>query len=323
MFSWVYTPGARPYDPGTMKHWNRSKTLSGIGLAASLLLAGAAHADPGVPQVLADGGTSHHHALHTQNPIFQRYKGFYPRRVHITLEDSDGKFTVLNETKEFQVLEGHYGVPNLLVTMPDEDVEKVYEMVRSGSMPEGIPRVEMAMLVKEYSETSLDNPQSNDPKKPGKGPKLRKFERFLGKFIAAKNKGVKFMGKAGEAQANKKTLPKLYYGLISKLAFKSADKMMKKTAAKLMKELGRDLEDGKMALTPKGYWSTFVDMHCFFNMVQSPQHFGDVCAEMVQRIQGVLVYHKTLPQTEDLATRTQILEDRLALVEKLVELADT
>jgi hypothetical protein len=295
--------------------------MTGLMAAGLLLSATSSFAQGTTPRVLQDQG-AHHHALHSQNPFVARYKGLYPRRLHLTLEESDTHFTILNEGKEFQVLDGHYGVPNLLITIPEEDVERVYEMVKSGSMDEGLPRIEMAMVVKEYSEASLDLPQTEDPKKPGKGPKLRRFERFLAKFIKTKNKGVKFMGQAGEAKAKKKKLAVLYYGLISKLAFKKADKMMNKTSGKLMKELGRDLDRGKKELTPRGIWSTFIDMHCFYNMVQSPQHFGDVCAEMVKRLQGLLVYHKTLPQTDDLAARTGIIQNRLELIEKLIELSD-
>lgn len=297
--------------------------LSRLLLVGSLFLSVSSLQAAGTVVEAMEAPPSHHHAVHVQNPLVARYKALYPRRVHLTLEESDRKFTILNEGKDFQVLEGHYGVPNLLMTMPEEEVEKVYGMVQGGNMPEGIPRIEMAMVVKEFSEVSLDNPQVNDPEKSGPGPKLNKFEGFLSDFIKTKNKGVKFMGLAGTAKAAGKKLPTLYYGLISKLAFKKADKMMEKTAARLLKELGRDLEEGQQGLTPGGSWSTFVDMHCFYNLIQSPQNFGDVCAALVDRIQGVLVYHKTLPQNPDLERRTAILEDRLAIVEKLIALNDT
>ncbi len=293
------------------------------GLAAlAVLVAGTLHAEEVRPRILSDGGPLHHHALHAQNPILARYKGLYPRIVSLKVDDTDQEFTILNEGPSFQVAEGSYGDPNLLIEIETAEIEKVYEAVQSGSMSEGIPRIEMAMILAEYTQESSSNPPSADKKPNGPGPKLSKRESFLVDFIKVKDKGIKFMGKAGAAKAAGKKLGTLYYGLISKLAFKKADKLSEKTAKYLISEMARDLESGSMGLTPGAWWSKFVDLSCFYAMIRSPQNFAGTCEILKDKIKGLLMYHKTLPASGDLATRSEILEDRLAIVEKLLELAD-
>lgn len=309
-----------PYPPATMQRKNTR--LVALGLAALALVATAPAQEPR-PRVLADNGPAHHHALHSQNPILAGYKGLYPRRVHLTVEDTGEEFTIMNEGPRFEVAAGHYGTANLLIEMPNEQIQAVYEMVKSGSMPEGVPRIEMAMLVKEYTQVSFELPQSKDPEPSGPGPRPPKAAKLPLHYFAVKMHGVDMMAKAGKAQGEGRKLATLYYGLRGKLAVSKGNKLAEKTARTLFHELGRDLDEGQLELTPGGYWSVFVDVNCFYNMVRGEQDFGPILEMLEQRIKGLLNYHKTLPPSDHLATRQEILEDRLATVEKLVELLDT
>lgn len=303
-----------------MSHTSLSKLLAPA--LAAMALAGAACAQEAAPRILEDGGPSHHHALHAQNPILARYKGLYPRRVLLTVEDTGAQYTILNEGPRFEVAEGAYGTANLLITMESAAIEQVYEMVKTGSMPEGQPRIDMAKLVREFSEASVELPQFQDPNPSGPGPALDKFSAFLANAMDTKVKGLDFMAKAGAAKAAGKKLATLYFGLRSKLLLKKADKLSEKGAGILIKELGKDLAEGRMDITPGGTWSVFVDLNCFYGMVRSQQHFGPMCESLVQRLQGLLVYHKTLPPTPELATRSEIIAARLELVKQLLELID-
>lgn len=312
--------GQPPYPPATMKRTNHGLLASGL---AALALAGAACAQEARPQILSDNGPAHHHALHSQNPILARYKGLYPRRVHLTVDDTGEQYTILNEGPRFEVAAGHYGTPNLILEMPNEEIQAVYEMVRAGAMPEGVPRVEMAIKVKEFTQLSFDLPQDKDPNPSGPGPRLSKEAELLVHFYETRLKGIEYMAKAGEAQGAGKKLPMIYFGLLGKLAVSKGNKLGEKIARRLFSELGRDLDQGQLAISPGGPWSTFVDVNCFYNMVRGTQDFGTVLGMLEQRIKGLLNYHKTLPPSDNLATRQEILEDRLALVEKLKELLDT
>ncbi len=311
------------YPPGTMKRTNgMSRTILMAGLVALGGLPGALLAGPGAEgaRILEDTA-AHFHAIHSQNPLIARFKGFYPSRVHLTIEGSE-PMTLLNDGPQFQVASGLYGKAYLVIETTREAVEEVYEMVKGGGPAEGMPRVEMAAKVRDITALSLEPPA--EPDRPGPGPQPRKLEKGMIGIVDSTKDLLTFMGKAGEAKAKGKKLPMVYFGLRAKLAMMGQGKKQEKLTEALIAELGADLDEGRLPLQSGKVWSTFVDVFSFFMMTREPgaSGFSGVLTPLKERIQGLLNYHKTLPPGPPLATRNEILENRLALVQKMLDVND-
>lgn len=284
-----------------------------LALAAALV---------GLAPVLAEGGALPHEALHAQNPLVARFKGVYPSRTHVSIGDASRQFTVTNTGPAFQVSEGLYGAPYLVIEADTARVNEVYELVKSGMPGEGLPRLDMAGKIREVSSPPA-NP-APEPDQPGPGPKLTPRCQAFADLVKLNGDYLGFMGKAGKAKEKKKKAAVLYWGLRAKIALLFKDKKTKKVCGALMAELGKDLDEGKLELTPGGWWSSFVDSFAFYELIRHPNVSGYLGAiqECKQRLQGVLTYHKTLPQSPALATRSEILAARLAIIEKMLEIND-
>lgn len=306
---------------------NLTKTFGLLALAASLVAMPARAQDRVVrpaaeaaAHILSDGGPLHHHALHQLNPLIERFKAFYPSRAHIIIDDQE--FTVLNVGRSFQVAEGLYGKSWITIETEAEMVEEIYSKVSGGMPGEGLPRIEIASLMREITAVSFDLPEGKD--EAGPGPKPSKLEAPLFKLAKLTRTFLDQMAKASKAKADGKKLGMLYWGLLSKITGKRQEKLQKKMVGALLKELGRDLDEGRVELTPGGVWSSFVNAFSFLMLRRDTGGSGfiPVLQPLRERLKGLLQYHKTLEGEHGIPTRDEILQKRLELIEASQTLLD-
>lgn len=291
-------------------------------LAASLALGLVGQALAAEPQmkVLEEGGPTYVHAIHSQNPLVQAFKSAYPRRVHLTVEDTEEQFTLLNEGPRFEIAQGHYGTPNMSYVFPKEELENIYKMVSSGELPPGKAKVDMVILMREFTELNLRLPPHMDKAPKGPGPAFSKGQGFFMKLMAKKYSSFEHMTKASEYKEKGSKVKYLYHGLLMKIGFKAVDKMKAKAVGALMRELGRDLEANQTSIQKGGAWDSFIDVLCFYALVKSPQHMGDVLSDLQKRVKSLSLYHGNLPPNQTVEGRKAFLESRLELLDSLVEM---